>query len=425
MKTHNNIFALIAACLMVALFTAYFNPVMAGDDQFSVIRGKLVDQANKKPLMFANIYLDNTGIGTVSNGEGEFILKVPVDEQNHPIKVSYMGYRSQSFNFNDLSRDYNVIPMELEAINIKEVIVRTNDPISLIRGVIKNIPENYGRTPYVGTAFYRESAMQNRQYVGVAEAILSIYKSDYGNEMAEDRIKVFKGRKSQDVKRMDTLVFKLQGGHYVATLLDLAKSPETFMLEKFFHVYNYQPVTTTNIEGRETYVIDFAQRKEIDDAFYTGRLYIDVNTLAIKKAEFSISPYGLKFADQYLVKKRPIGYSVKTTSGHYMVDYREINGKWMLNHVRYEVKFKVDKKRLFSFSKTYTSTVDLAMTDKDTVNVAKFKLRESVKPNDVFIDHVSSFYDEDFWGSYNIIKPEEPIEAAIERIGKRLQKYQK
>lgn len=425
MKTHNNILKLMAGWFIFILFVFSFTPAMAGDDEVSVIRGKLIDQTTKKPLMFANIYLDNTGIGTVSNGEGEFILKIPVNQVGHPVKISYMGYKSLTYNFNDLARDYNVIPMELEAINIKEVIVRTNDPISLIRGVIKNIPDNYGRTPYLGTAFYRESAMQNRQYVGVAEAVLSIYKSDYGNDMAEDRIKVFKGRKSQDVKHMDTLVFKLQGGHYVAMLLDLAKCPETFMLEKFFNIYNYQPVTTTNIEGRETYIIDFAQRKEVDDAFYSGRLYVDVNTLAIKKAEFSISPYGLKFADQYLVKKKPLGYSVKTASGHYMVDYREVNGKWMLNHVRYEVKFKVDKKRLFSFSKTYTSTVDLAMTDKDTINVAKFKLRESLKPSEVFIDHVSSFYDEDFWGSYNIIKPEEPIESAIERIGKRLQKYQK
>lgn len=425
MKTNSNILKVMTGWLIFILLIISFTPAMAGDDQVSVIRGKLIDEANKKPLMFANIYVENTGVGTVSNGEGEFILKVPVNQQNHQIKVSYMGYKSIIFNFNDLTRDYNVIPMELEAINMKEVIVRTNDPLSLIRGVIKNIPENYGRTPYLGTAFYRESAMQNRQYVGIAEAILSVYKSDYGNETTEDRIKVFKGRKSQDVKRMDTLVFKLQGGHYVAMLLDLAKNPESFMLERYFNTYNFQPVTTTNIEGRETYVIDFAQRKEVDDALYVGRLYVDVNTLAIKKAEFSISPYGLKFADQYLVKKRPTGYNVKTASGHYMVDYRYINGKWMLNHVRYEVKFKVDKKRWFSFSKTYTSTVDLAMTDKDTINVAKFKLRESVKPNDVFIDHVSNFYDEDFWGSYNIIKPEEPIESAIERIGKHMKKYQK
>jgi len=170
-------------------------------------------------------------------------------------------------------------------------------------------------------------------------------------------------------------------------------------------------------------VIEFTQKREIEDAFYEGRLYIDVNTLAIKKAEFSISPVGLPFADGYLVKRKPADTKVKTVSALYSVDFRDINGRWTLNHVRYEVKFKVDKKGHL-FNKTYTSTVDLAITDKDTVNVTRFKLSESLKPNQIFTDHVSAYYDEDFWGTYNIIKPEEPIEEAIKRISKRMKKYQ-
>jgi hypothetical protein len=152
-------------------------------------------------------------------------------------------------------------------------------------------------------------------------------------------------------------------------------------------------------------------------------LYLDMSTLAIKKAEFSISPKGLPFADKYLVKRKPLDTKVKTVSTYYLVDYREINGRWTLNHVHYEVKFKVDKKHHW-FSKTYTSSVDMAITDKDTVNVIRFKPGESLKPTEIFIDHVSNYYDEDFWGSYNIIKPEEPIEDAIKRISKRIRRYQ-
>jgi hypothetical protein len=265
--------------------------------------------------------------------------------------------------------------------------------------------------------------MQNKQYVGVAEAVLNIYKSRYSNEMEMDRIKVFKGRKSQDVKRMDTLVFKLQGGQYTAMLLDLAKKPESFMQDEYFNDYEYKPVSIVNLEDRETYVIEFAQKEEVQEPFYQGRIYLDINTLAIKKVEFSLSPYGLQYADKYLIKKKPANMNVKTASAYYMADYRDVNGRWTLNHVHYEVKFKVDKKRHW-FSKIYTSTVDLAITDKDTVNVTKFKMSESLKPNQIFADHVNEFYDEGFWGSYNIIKPEEPIEEAVERISKRMKKYQ-
>ena len=424
MKTNSQNVRSIAGLLIIFLTSFIVVPVWAqSDEPVTTIRGKIIDQKTEKPLVFASVLVVNTGVGTVSNNEGDFILKVPVSLKDNAIRFSFMGYKSLSYKLSDLKPDNNIVSLSLETINIKDVVVRANDPVSLIKRAIENVPENYGTAPYLCTAFYREVIMQNRQYAGVAEAVLNIYKASYNNTSANDRIKVFKGRKSQDVTRMDTLIFKLQGGHYVALLLDLAKNPETFMDENYFNSYVYQPVTITNIEGRETYVIEFAQKREIDDAFYDGRLYLDVNSLAIKKAEFWISPKGLPFADRYLVKRKPADTKVKTVSGFYSVDYREINGRWTLNHVRYEVKFKVDKKHHW-FSKTYTSTVDLAITDKDTVNVTKFKLSESLKPNQVFIDHVSDYYDENFWGNYNIIKPEEPIEEAIKRISKRIKKYQ-
>ncbi|NJK97432.1 MAG: carboxypeptidase-like regulatory domain-containing protein, partial [Bacteroidales bacterium] len=47
---------------------------------------------------------------------------------------------------------------------------------------------------------------------------------------------------------------------------------------------------------------------------------------------------------------------------------------------------------------------------------------EILKPNQVFVEHVDDYYDEEFWGNYNIIKPEESIEDAIERINKKMRK---
>ena len=425
MKTKSGINKFITGILSILLISFFsFSPVLSQDNNEAVItiKGKLIDQNTKKPIVYGNVYVTNTSVGTVSNSEGEFIIKIPKAMQNKPVNFSFMGYKGISYYVGDLKASENVIALMPETVNIKEVIVRTNDPVALIKSAVKNVPENYGSTPYLCTAFYREAIMQNKQYVGIAEAVLNIYKSRYTNEVEADRIKVFKGRKSQDVKKMDTLLFKLQGGTNVALLLDLAKNPESFMTESFFEDYEYQPVAITNIEGRETYVIEFNQKKDVQEPFYQGRLYLDVTTLAIKKAEFGLSPNGIQYADKYLVKKKPADTNVKTMSGFYSVDYRDVYGKWTLNHVRYEVKFKVDKKRQI-FSKVYTSTVDMAITDKDTLNVARFRYSESIKANQVFVDHLTGSYDEDFWGSYNIIKPEEPIQEAVERISKRMKKY--
>jgi hypothetical protein len=427
MKTLNNFKKLALVTYLVLAFQLFSGWAVAnafgGDDQVITLKAKLIEKETNKPIVFANVFLANTNIGTVSNSDGEFILKVPGNHQNDEINISYMGFKSMKLKVGDFKiSDETLLYMESEAVRLKELVVRTNDPITLIKGALKNIQENYGTTPYLCTAFYRESLMQNKQYVGIAEAVMQIYKSKYSNDLEQDRLKIFKGRKSEDVKKMDTLIFKLQGGHYVSLMLDLAKNPQSFMSQEYFDCYEFQPVSIANIEGKETYVIGFTQKKEVPEAFFDGRIYLDVATLAIKRVEFVISPTGLPISDQTLVKRKPANTEVNTVSGAYEVDYRELNGRWTLSHVRYEVKFKVDKKHQW-FKKIYTSSVDLAITDKDTVNVSKFKLSESLKPNQVFADHVNEYYDENFWGDYNIIKPEESLQDAIDRISKKMKKY--
>ncbi len=426
MKT-KSIIANLNARIVIALFFSVLVTFSAysqdNNEAVTTIKGKLIDQTSKNPIVFGNVYVANTSVGTITNSDGEFILKIPNALQDRQVIFSFMGYKSVSNNLSDLNTENIVIELSPQIVTISEVIVRTNNPTDLIKAAIKNVPENYGSSPYLCTAFYRESIMQNKQYVGIAEAVLNIYKARYSSEIEMDRIKVFKGRKSQDVKRMDTLLFKLQGGTDVALNMDIAKNPISFIAELYFEDYEYQPVLITNIEGRETYMLEFDQKTNVQDPLYKGRIFLDVNTLAIKKAEFVLSPKGIMHADKYMVKKKPANMNVKTQSGIYSVDYREVNGKWTLNHVRYEVKFKVDKKRQL-FSRTYTSTVDMAITDKDTVNVTRFKNSERMRSNQVFVDHLTGSYDDDFWGSYNIIKPDEPIQEAVERISKRMKKYQ-
>ena len=48
------------------------------DTAFKTFTGKVIDHSTKKPVVFANVYLIGSSLGTVTNAEGEFVLKVPV-----------------------------------------------------------------------------------------------------------------------------------------------------------------------------------------------------------------------------------------------------------------------------------------------------------------------------------------------------------
>jgi hypothetical protein len=434
MKTKSNYFNLKSAGILMLILCMH-GLTLSGSDlsgkkggindsvPYYTYTGKITDSETKEPVAFANVYLEGSSIGTVSNLDGEFIIKVPSTIGEETLNISFVGYKTYEISLEHLKKDDNSISIVPDPIPIQEVIIRTGDPLELIRKAISRIDENYPLNPEMLTAFYRETVKKNRHYVAVSEAVLDIYKSSYKNYFDSDRLKIYKGRKSHDVKRMDTILFKLQGGPKTSLLLDVVKNPSTLLSEDFFKYYDYKLTGVINIDNRETFVIKFDQKNNVDLPLYQGNIYLDAKNLAIARLDFRISEKALDEADNELVRKKPFSMKVDVEDAKYLANYREIDGKWQLNHVRAEAKFKCkwDKKL---FRSVYTTMLEMAVTDRDTSNISKFKLRESAKISDVFVDQVNYFMDEDYWGKYNVIKPDESIEIAIARLNRRLARNQ-
>ena len=386
---------------------------------YKAYQGKVIDAGTKKPVVFANVYLDGTSLGTVTNSDGEFVLKVPVNASQDKMGVTFLGYQNKLVPLKNLKAEENLILLEPSPIPIEEVIIRTSDPVKLLTTAIRNIKNNYPTNPEQAVGFYRETIKQNRNYIEVAEAVLDVYKSSYIDDFDFDRVKIYKGRKNEDVKRMDTILFKFQGGPKTSFLLDMVKTPGNILYEDMLQYYDFKLVGITRINNQDSYIIDFDQKDGIDFPLYQGKIYLDVKTLAIAGVDFRFSDKGIALAGAELVRKKPVSMKLDVESGNYLVNYREINGKWYLNHVRSELVFKCKWDRKL-FSSTYVTMFEMAVTDRDTANVNKFKFRDSAKMSDVFADQVNYFADEDFWGEYNYIKPDESIESAITRLNRKL-----
>ncbi len=220
---------------------------------------------------------------------------------------------------------------------------------------------------------------------------------------------------------MDTIVVKLQGGPITPFYLDIVKNPESILSEDYFKYYDYKLTGQVTLGSTRCYVIEFNQKKGIEQPLYTGKIYLDVDKLAIVCLEFGLSEYGLPLANSLFLMKKPLTMKFETVGADYYIRYTESNGKWCLNYVRSELRFKCKwKRRLFKSS--YAAMVEMAITDIDTANVAKIPSKETTKFSDIFSDKVESFTNPEFWGDYNIIKPDESIQTAIEKLGKKLKK---
>ena len=389
--------------------------------EYQSFQGKVVEIQTGKPIIFASIFLSGTNIGTVSNSEGEFLIKIPMFLENKVIGFSSIGYKNLEIPVGQLNPEGNLVELEPNPILIEEVTIVNQDARDLLNMALQSIRENYSNDPVMLTSFYRETIKQNRNFVSVSEAVLDGYKSSYTNISDMDRVKIFKGRKSQDVKKMDTILFKLQGGPQTMFLLDIVKNPGELFESEIMDYYIYQMGGIININDRQAFVITFEQMEHVDIPLYAGKVYIGVDDYAFIGVEFQILEENLKNANQYLIRKKPIGMRIDVNNANYLVNYRLIDGTWHLNYVRTELMFTVRwKKKLFR--SRFTTMTEMAVTDIDTRNITKYKYRETTKRGDIFADQVSNFEDPDFWGEYNIIQPEESIQSAIQRIERKLQR---
>ena len=389
--------------------------------KYQTYSGKIIDSQTRNPLVFANVILRSTNIGTVTNADGEFLIKTPSNWEVKELEVTHIGYQNRVIPLADLDSEDNEIALQAATVFIEAVTVSYGDPLELLLRAIENIPNNFSTDPVMMKAFYRETIKQNRNYVGVAEAVLDIYKANYKKVSESDRTQIYKGRKSQDVAKMDTVVVKLQGGPFISLMLDIVKHPGDILSEEYLNMYQYSYGGITSIQDREAMIIIFNPRDYITEPLYEGKIFLDTENLAIMGIDFNLDEEHASEAAELFIRRKPISMKVDIESANYLTKYRVNNGTWYLSYVRSELNFRCRWKKKV-FSSQYSLMSEMAITDVDPNDLNKIRIRETTNMSDILAEQVSQFEDTDFWGEDNIIKPDESIEAAIERLNRRLRR---
>ncbi|WP_096431971.1 carboxypeptidase-like regulatory domain-containing protein [Labilibaculum antarcticum] len=386
--------------------------------KYDVYKGKIQDANTNEPLMFATITVKGVNVATVSNNDGEFLLKIAKDLPVSKIEVTYIGYKNLEIPINSLKEKRNIFKLESVTIPLDQINIYPLDPLFLVKSILAKVSQNYSTEPNMMKGFYRETVKKNRSYVAISEAVVNVHKSGY-RQMRDDQIQIYKGRKSQDVKKMDTLLFKLQGGPYTSLLLDVVKNPYNLLSEDFIDNYNFSIKSITKINDKIHYVIEFKQKENIDIPLYYGLLYVESTNLALASAKFSLNLSNEEEATRMFIKRKPAGVKVTPTSADYFVNYHEKDGKWYFNYARGEINFKCNWKRKL-FNTNYTAMTEIAITDREEQNIVRFKRDNKFKANQVMVEEVSNFADANFWGAYNTIEPDQSIESAIRKLKRKM-----
>ncbi len=382
------------------------------------VRGRVFSASENEVLPYAAVWLPSTWEGTIANTDGYFIMKIFPGPDTDTIAISCMGYKTMQIPLDELGDSMNHIYLQTTVIPIQEVVIRRTDPLHLLGQALRKIPENNSVDAVIETAFYRETIRKDEKYVSVSVAVVDVYKPGV-ESVSTEQVKVLRGRKN-DFSEMDTLVVKLKGGLETSFLLDIVRNRPDFLQEDLFHQYNYRMSDIVVIQDRSAYAIDFSQKAGTVPPHYKGRIYLDLESLAFRGVEFEVEPRTIASAAGSMVYRKPRKVKVRPISASYLVRYKSEGERFYLSMIRAENLFRVRlRKKLFG--NEFRTVSEMAVTAIETENVNRFRLRETANPGDIFTETLAG-YDPAFWGPYNYIIPEEPLEDALIRISSLMQK---
>ncbi len=382
--------------------------------QFLTVTGNITDQKSGKPLAFATIAVMDTYYGTISNEDGSFTIQLP-DSLKQPILVSsHIGYKNHYIPISVESDEEVAILMNRSLISLQEVIIRYQNPESLLREAMNRVHQNYLDKPSGMHAYYRERVNKDKKTMVFSEAVVEIAKAPYTAGLTTERSRILKGRKFINIELQDTVVFKISSGLSTMLQLDIVKNPPDFLLEDFISAYNLHFSDVVSFKDRLVFVIAFNQKENIDETLFRGNLYIDRETLAIIAADFEYDPARLRSEETMFVTKKSRGVKIRPYRAMYHVEYKQSDNRYHLSQVQGEVIFRVRKRRQWIASK-YEINLEMVITHTEPGNPPKIRYSEQLKPSTILAEQQFE-YDPGFWGNYNTIKPEASLTEALKEI---------
>jgi hypothetical protein len=385
------------------------------------ITGVILDGESAEPLPYATIGLKHEGVGTVSNNNGEFGLRIRPINYDDTIVVSYLGFYAREIPVRQSLGNNFRIEMRREFISIPEIIIKNQIPWEIINKTRSRIPNNYGNTPARMTAFYREGVLRRKELQTYSEAILQIYKSAYTGTLLNDQVKLLKSRKIENVNISDSITVRLKAGLSTCLQLDGIKNTFDFLSGEEMTDYSYRLTDIVSFDEESAFEIEFGQKEGAEIPMFMGSMFINTSDFALLKADFEINPVYLKKMKGTFISNPSRGFTTWPASVKYSVSYRKFDDRYYISHVRGDLVFESrQKKKLFNTQ--FDVFFEMAFTSMNLNNVTRFDREELAPVHSVFSKTITN-YDPVFWENQEFLKPEENLLQALKNMKVRLQEF--
>ncbi|MDN3725155.1 carboxypeptidase-like regulatory domain-containing protein [Aequorivita sp. SDUM287046] len=440
------------------------------------LKGKVADFLTFEPIESASVYIQNTTIGSISNADGNFILKVPRENSNDTLVISSIGYKSFKVVINEFENGSEIF-LEEDVASLDEVVIvadpRPTDGNGIMLKAIEKLPSNLPQLAYLQKGFLRHKERNKKEYKWLIESAITKYDEGFASAAKEGlRLNVDETRKSYDLRDIDSLFtysayLKNMGSSAgninrssvkTSNLVEAIKWNDSRVngLENLFNgklnlirnsnvtgalfgknileKQQFQLDTILVDNGRKIYKIKIEKGGDFvglntpsiyNEGFEPkGWIYIYYDNYAIKKVEYEL------VAASDVQKKRSKSLFDTQTIHKLILTYMEFEDKMYPSYVYYETpklvntgdrssdRIKTEAEPGFDKGEQYYYTIqEILFTEiiSDPEIIAA-ELAQNDWSADIFS---AKLYNEDFWKNYNVLLESKEEEKLILDLSKR------
>jgi len=351
------------------------------------ISGVVIDEETALPVAFANISIKGEPVGTITNQQGGFHLKLPGGYEKKTLVFSFVGYQTRRFSISSFHTGQTVKLKQVPA-EIGEVSIRPDSTLfTLLKKAWDRIPENYASTPSLLTGFYRESILNpSGKYLSVAEAVVNSYKTSYRNRQI-GQVQILKSRKNvmPGIDSINSTLF--YGGPFVAHFADLVHQRKAPVNPSFFDNYKYEYLGRTLYNGESVYKFAYRNFKDTTKIQRSGIFYIEIASLAY--VYFDCRTEGLWYQGTPKVKFK---------SSTIKILYQKDNDSWFLKSViasHHAINLQTNKDLILN--------IDYVTTNYSNHDIIPIDFDQQIKYGDIFTS-LADNYEDSFWEGYTILE---------------------
>ena len=170
-----------------------------------IIRGIVLSRKTGTAIESAHVFIKTTSLGTITNSEGGFTIKIPNKFEKGILKVSSLGFETKEFNINELllkeREEKLILLIDPVAVELEEIVISTKKELSALK-IVQNAFDNYSdlSAPYLAKGFVRHTEKSKEEFKWLVEAAFHAYDSNKNNIY----LNILEKRKSVDNRVLDT-----------------------------------------------------------------------------------------------------------------------------------------------------------------------------------------------------------------------------